>query len=119
MAPFDPQRTYSHWLRKRPNTGRDASVLSHGTIPRQTQPPACMASEAVGAWRQSAKMQTTAPAFATRRHSESHSTVQYRNERWSRLSPRNSGRVTATPFETYFELVTPTRSPRKAPPDEY
>jgi hypothetical protein len=40
------------------------------------------------------------------------------NDRWSRLSPPNSGRSTNVPVSVYFLPVDPVRSHRVNPPDE-
>src|SRR6516162_9507494 len=78
-----------------------------------------MTSVVVGSCRQSVKTPIGEPGLATRRHSLSHSEHQYPNERWSRLSPANSGRSTCVPVSVYFADVDPARSPRVKPPDEY
>jgi hypothetical protein len=118
LGPAVPHTTYSHCAANRPIAGRHASVLSQTTIPRQTHPPAWIASVIVGSCRQSVKTHRGAPSFATRRDSPSRSAHQYANERWSRLSPENAGRSIFVPFIVYFIAGGSDRSPRVNPPDE-
>ena len=46
--------------------------LCQTTIPRHSQPAACIASVMTGSWRQSLNTRARAPGLATRQHSESH-----------------------------------------------
>jgi hypothetical protein len=65
--------------------------LSHTASPRHTHPATCTASVMVGNCRQSVKVKKCAPGFATRRHCPAHRPNHVRKERWSRVSPVNSG----------------------------
>jgi hypothetical protein len=119
LGPAVAHTTYSHCAANRPMAGRHACVLSQTTMPRQTHPPAWIASVVVGSCRQSVKTHSGAPGLATRRHSPIQRAHQYSNDRWSRLSPENAGRSICVPVIVYFSAGGTERSPRVNPPDEY